>query len=107
MAVADTVVVDGGEAETGPKSAIGMEMPLAEVAVPPRLHFADEHNFLALDVDTDAQEIAGVRARVEDGFGGRVAKPETRCWRRPKIDPVCRLKNDPGTKAVVAPNSHG
>jgi hypothetical protein len=22
------------------------------------------------------------------------------CWRRPKIDPVCRLKNDPGTKAV-------
>ena len=25
---------------------------------------------------------------------------ETVCWRRPKIDPVCRLKNDPGTKAV-------
>ena len=29
------------------------------------------------------------------------------CWRRPKIDPVCRLKNDPGTKAVFEPNSHG
>ncbi len=78
MAVADTVVVDGGEAETGPKGAIGMEAPLAEVPVPPCLHFADEHNLLALDVDTHAQEIPSIGAGVEDGFGGRVAEPETR-----------------------------
>ncbi|MBM4200968.1 MAG: IS21 family transposase, partial [Gammaproteobacteria bacterium] len=32
---------------------------------------------------------------------------ERYCWRRPKIDPVCRLKNDPGTKAVFELNSHG
>ena len=35
------------------------------------------------------------------------AGDEDMCWRRPKIDPVCRLKNDPGTQAVFEPNSHG
>jgi hypothetical protein len=36
-----------------------------------------------------------------------VANREDRCRRRPKIDPVSRLNNDPGTKAVFEPNSHG
>jgi hypothetical protein len=46
-----------------------METPLAHVPVPSGLHLTNEDDFLALHVNGDAEEVAGVLIGVEDRCG--------------------------------------
>src|SRR5258707_7449684 len=48
---------DCREAKSRANGSIGMQPPLADIAIPTGLHFADEDNFLALNIQGDAQEI--------------------------------------------------
>ena len=76
--VAYARMLDRRECETRADPAVGVQPPLADVTVPAGFHLADEHDFVGLDVDADAEEVAGIRSGVDDGLRRRRAKPESR-----------------------------
>src|SRR5206468_127453 len=76
--VADAGRLGGREAEARPNLPVRVEAPLADIAVPAGLQLADEHDLLTVDVDADAEEVAGVRAGLHDRPRLTDAEPEAR-----------------------------
>ena len=76
--VAHARALDRGKREPRADGAVGMQPPLADVAVPAGFHLADEHNLVRQDVDADAKEVAGIRSGVDDRQRRRWAEPEAR-----------------------------
>jgi len=76
--VAHAGALQGGEAEPRTNGAVGMQAPHADVAIPAGLHLAEEHDLLPLHVDRDAQLVASIGTRVENGCRRRVAEAEAR-----------------------------
>ena len=76
--VADAAVLHGGEAEARLDGAVGVQGPLAGVAVPARLQLGHQGDLLAVDPDGGAQEIAGVAAALDDRARLGGGEPEAR-----------------------------
>src|SRR5262249_52402302 len=74
--VADATASHRGEAEARLDRSVCVKAPLADVAVPARLHLADQDDLLPSHVHRDAGEIAGVRSGVENGRGRRTGEAE-------------------------------
>ena len=74
--VADAAVLGAGEAEAWPQCAVGVQPPLADVAVPAGLHLAHEDALLPVEVDRHAEVVTRVGAGVHDRLRGRRAEPE-------------------------------
>src|SRR5215472_14207478 len=77
VGVAGARVLRPGKAEAWANRPVGVETPLADVAVPAGLHLADEDHFLSGDVDRHPTEVARIGAGLQDRFGRRVANPYT------------------------------
>src|SRR2546421_43790 len=57
-----------GESKPVTNRTDGVNPPLAHIAIPTGLHFADEHDFLALNINRSAEEVTRVRAAFQDGL---------------------------------------
>ena len=66
----------GSECEAWANSAVSVQPPLADIAVPAGLHLAHEDDLETLDVDRGAEIVASVGAGIEDSLRGRGAEPE-------------------------------
>src|SRR5262249_22311035 len=82
--VADARARDRVEAEAWTDPPVCVQPPLAHVAVPARLQFADEHDLLPFDVDRGAEERPLVRIGVEDRLRRLRAEEEPGCDVRPR-----------------------
>ena len=76
MEVTNARVLDRREAEARADGAVRVQTPLADVAIPSRLHLADQHDLLPLHVNGDAEVVARVVSGLENCRGGRTTEAE-------------------------------
>src|SRR5712692_2260053 len=78
VAVTHTGALHRGESEARTDHTIGIQAPHADVAIPSRLHLADQDHFLPLDVDGHAEIVPRIGSGVEDGSSRGGAQTEPR-----------------------------
>src|SRR5574341_254240 len=67
MDVADARVCPRRKTKPGTNSAVRVQPPLADIAIPTRFQLAYQDHFLPLNIDPNAEKVSRIRSRVQNG----------------------------------------